>query len=247
MLAYRYKENTKEFEYITEAQKDPIDGGYLLPGHSTFTEIPTYEEGYIPVYIPEGDKWEVKEDHRKHYQVKLDDMTFSEVDFIGSAEEGYQFITDEEYNNYNEDNDRYKVIDGVFTDVSNTPEYKALKLEEAKNDKYQEALNEAYRYLASEATYSFAPDYNIEATKENMSAFSLAAIAIEKGLEEYHEWTSKEDNVRQFNMEECMQVAMGIKAIQSEVWNVKFIDYKNSIKRAKSIRAVENIIIDYAS
>lgn len=247
MLAYRYNEDTKEFEYSMEAQENPIDGGYLLPGHSTFKKVPEYGEGYIPVYNLEKDKWIVEEDHRKHYQVKLDDITFSEVDYIGSAKEGYQFVTDEEYDNWQRDKDRYKVIDGVFTDVSNTPEYKALKLEEAKNDKYNEAVSGAYRYLDSEATFSFAPDYNIEATKENMNTFSSAIIAIEKGLMPYQEWTSKEDNIRQLSAEDCLVIAIGIKNIQSEVWNQKFIAYKNRINNARTIDEVEDIVIDYAS
>lgn len=245
MLAYRYKEDTKEFEEIIEAQENPVDGGYFCPGHSTFKEIPPYEEGQIAIFNIDEDEWEIKEDHRNHYQVKLDDMTFSEVDFIGSANEGYQFITDEEYNNYIEDNDRYKIVNGVFTDVSDTPEYKALKLEQAKDSKYQEALDEAYNYLDNEAAFQFSATYHVEATKENMNSFSMAAIAIEKELIPYHEWTSKEDNVRKFNMEECLTVALGIKAIQSEVWNQKFITYKNAIKKAKTIEAVNNIRINY--
>lgn len=125
MLAYRFDENTKEYLGTQTAQINPLEGGYLLPANCTFLKVPEYQEGQIPVF--ENDIWVVKVDNRGKWQVKLDDVTFSKVDYIGEVHQGYQVITDEQYEEYQADNDRFKVIDGVFTDIYGTPEYEEIK------------------------------------------------------------------------------------------------------------------------
>jgi hypothetical protein len=127
MLAYRYDEETKEYLGTQEAQINPLEGGYLLPANCTFLEVPEYEEKQIPVF--ENEIWIVKVDNRGSWQVKLDDVTFSKVDYIGEKA-GYQVISDEVYEDYQQDNDKYKVVDGVFTDISDTEEYKEKKRQE---------------------------------------------------------------------------------------------------------------------
>lgn len=131
MLAYRFDEETNEYLYIMEAQEDPVAGGYLLPANSTFIEPPEAVEGKVRIF--NGRKWVQKTDHRGHYQVKLDDITFSTVDYIGNAKEGYQFISDEVYEDYLSDNDKYKVVDGEFVDISDTEEYRQKKEQEERD------------------------------------------------------------------------------------------------------------------
>lgn len=127
MLAYRYDKTTKEYKGTQEAQINPLEGGYLLPANCTFLEVPKYSEGFIPVF--ENDIWTVKIDNRGKWQVKLADVTFSKVDYIGEKV-GYQVISDEVYADYMADNDKYAVVDGVFVDVSDTEEYKEKKRQE---------------------------------------------------------------------------------------------------------------------
>jgi hypothetical protein len=132
MLAYKYDKDTKEYLGTQNAQIDPLGKGYLLPANATFIKAPNYEGGNIPVFDIEQEKWGIETDHRKHYQVKLDDVTFSIVNYIGDAQEGYQFITDEVYEKYQADSDRFEVIDGVFTDIIGTPEYIEKKRKKEK-------------------------------------------------------------------------------------------------------------------
>ena len=127
MLAYKYDEDTKEYLGIQNAQINPLEGGYLLPANCTFLKVPEYQEEQIPVF--ENDIWVVKVDNRDKWQVKLDDVTFSKVDYIGEKA-GYQVISDEVYEDYMADNDKYAVVDGVFVDVSDTEEYKEKKRQE---------------------------------------------------------------------------------------------------------------------
>lgn len=128
MLAYKYDEKTKEYLRVQEAQLDPIEGNYLLPANCTFDEPPEVSEGYIPCFI--DNQWNILVDKRNTWQVKLDDITFSKVDYIGNCKSGYQFITDEEYEKYRNDNDSFKVINNEWVDITNTQEY--IDIKEAK-------------------------------------------------------------------------------------------------------------------
>lgn len=124
MKAYIYDKTTKEFLYDTLIQENPKHAGeYLMPPYSTLLQPPS-QDGKVACF--EG-TWILKTDHRGHWQVKLADLTFSKVDYIGDAKEGYQFISDEVYDDYQSDHDKYKVVDGVFTDISDTEEYAEIK------------------------------------------------------------------------------------------------------------------------
>lgn len=132
ITVYTYDENTKEFLYTQLGQMNPISKtDYLMPANSTIVAPPVCSESQAQVF--ENGEWVIKTDHREHYQVKLDDITFSKVDYIGNARTGYQFISDEVFTNYQDDNDRYEVVDGVFTDVSDTPEYIAKKAQQEQD------------------------------------------------------------------------------------------------------------------
>lgn len=126
MIIYIYDKDNFSFIASKEAQPNPLSiGEYLMPENSTTIAPPNTLDGHIACFI--DGEWVIKTDHRGHYQVKLDDVTFSIVDYIGDAQAGYQFISDEVYADYQEDNDKYKVVDGVFTDISDTEEYREIK------------------------------------------------------------------------------------------------------------------------
>ena len=119
------------------------------------------------------------------------------------------------------------------------------KLQNAKEEKLREANKEANRFLDYVATFEFNPNYHIEATKENMTTFAIAGMAIEKGLIPYQEWTSKEDNKRNNTMEDCFTISGGIRLIQDNVWNIQYVSYSNRINNATTVKEVEAIEIVY--
>ena len=126
------------------------------------------------------------------------------------------------------------------------PDYEARELEKAKEEKRQEADFKAKEFLeGGNALYELNEEFHIEASKENMNTFATAAIAIEKGLIPHQEWTSKEDNVLRLTGEQCLEISCGIGAIQSNVWNTQYIGYSDKIKKAKTLKALEKIVIDY--
>ncbi|MBR2526606.1 hypothetical protein IKE67_09100 [bacterium] len=121
------------------------------------------------------------------------------------------------------------------------------KLAIAKEEKYKEANNKANYFLDHEALFELYPDFHIETTQEHINTFATAANGIERGIIPYQEWTSKEDNKRQLNAEECLTVSFGIGAIQNEVWNNQYYAYKTAIDKAQTVAEVERIVINYVN
>ena len=177
--------------------------------------------------------------------VKLADLTFSEVKTLGDAPAGYQFVSSSDYEKYMADNDSFKVVDGVFTDVTDTDEYKALKLVKAKEAKLNEAIFKAKDFIENEACYQFDENNSIEATDGNIGKLTAYALGFQTEQYEKVYWTSKEDNIIELNQEDLIRVLLGLGNIQSNVWNVQYIDFKNAITNASTIEAVNNIIITY--
>ena len=142
--------------------------------------------------------------------------------------------------------DKWDIIDGVFTDITNTPEYIAKHLEEAKLAKYNEALQGAKEYIDNEAVYQFDENNSIEATDGNIGKMTANAFGLAQGAIESVTWTSKEDNVLVLNAEDVARILLGLGAVQAAIWNVKFVAYKNAIISASTIEEVEAIDIDYS-
>ena len=125
MLGYAYKPDTKEYYYTVVIQEDPMNpGSYLMPPNCTLEEPITPSEGKAACFI--DDAWVEVTDHRGGYQVNLETLDFTIVNYLGDAKIGYQFVTNEVYLDYMSDNEKYKVIDGVFTDISDTEEYQEI-------------------------------------------------------------------------------------------------------------------------
>ena len=125
------------------------------------------------------------------------------------------------------------------------------KLKEAKEAKYQEANTKARRYLESgEALFTFEKDeniYHIEATDGNIAKIGLKATALLMAgdTKTTFPWNTKEDINIQINALEGKFIAEGLGEVQDEVWTIKFPNYVNAINKAKTIKQVEAIEINY--
>lgn len=123
---------------------------------------------------------------------------------------------------------------------------KEQKFKEAKEAKYQEALQGAYNFINYESFYRFDEENSIEATDGNIGKFTGYIVGFMSGALTHVTWTSKEDNVIEFtSLEEVQRVLMGLGAIQTDVWSRQFVEYKNRISKAVTIKEVETIEIDY--
>lgn len=126
------------------------------------------------------------------------------------------------------------------------------KLATAKQDKYNEALFKAKNYLDNgDAVYEFVLDdeaYHIEATDSNISKTGLKAIMLiqaqDPNLKDV--WNTKEDINIYLNAEQFKEISLGLGAIQSQVWTVRFPYYLNLIEQAETLEEINSIYIDYS-
>lgn len=135
-VMYCYDETTKEYTGTAEPLVDPKTGEYLKWGFSTWTAPPEVDEGQKAVIL--NGNWAILDDNRDKKQINLETLEISDVDYLGDEQDGYQFITEEVAEDFKTHPEKYKVIDGVFTDISDTEEYKAQQLEKAKAAKLSE-------------------------------------------------------------------------------------------------------------
>ena len=119
------------------------------------------------------------------------------------------------------------------------------ELQQAKEEKYQEALLGAKDYIDNEAAYQFDENNSIEATDGNIGKMTAYALGFQTGTIETVAWTSKEDNILILNAEDVLRILTGLGEIQSAIWNIEFVNYKNEIEQAATIEEVEAIEIDY--
>ena len=149
-------------------------------------------------------------------------------------------ITEEQFNNIQDYiwNGQAVVID---------PDLNEKQLNDAKNKKYQEALSKAKLFIDNGAVYQFDENNSIEATDGNIGKMTAYALAFQSGAVDKVYWTSKEDNVLELNANDILTILTGLGEIQSVVWNLKFVSYKNAIEQAATVEEVKAIEIDYES
>ena len=137
-------------------------------------------------------------------------------------------------------------IDGLWYLSYLCPHYtEQEKFEIAKENKYSEALNGATLFINNNAFYQFNKDNSIEATDGNIGKFTAYALGFSTGAYQKVYWTSHEDNVLELNANDVQNILTGLGAIQSDVWNVQFVAYKNAIEQAQTLEEIKNIKIDY--
>lgn len=125
------------------------------------------------------------------------------------------------------------------------PDWDEIELNNAKQAKYYEALEKAKYFIDNEAVYQFDENNSIEATDGNIGKMTAYAMAFQTGTVDVVYWTSKEDNVLELHAQDILNILLGLGEIQSNVWNVQFVNYKNAIEQAQTVEEVEAIIIDY--
>ena len=157
MIGYIYDKDTKEYLGETRVQYNPRNPRELVvPDYCTIKEPQQQAPGYTNCFIQ--DEWVQVLDHRNGWQVNLDTLEFTKVDYLGEAQEGYQFITDEIYSDYQNDNEKYKVIDGVFTDISDTQEYQDILARRERERISKLSLTKREVFLALYADKGITPE-----------------------------------------------------------------------------------------
>lgn len=245
MKIYNYSSTTFEFLNESDAYLNPVATKrehkevYMLPAYATFDEPPQTSEHQIQVWLT--DKWVIKDDYRGMYKVN-ETMNPELITSIGTLDEGYAAITPEQADVICNDPLYYIYDNGAIIE---NPNYDIEKFEIAKEQKLQEALIGAKNYIETKACFQFDDNNSIEATDGNIGKLTAYALGFNAGMFEEVQWTSKEDNVLTLNQEQLMYILTGLGAIQSEVWNIKYVGYKQAIDNAETIEDIERIEIDY--
>lgn len=244
---YNYDPITFEYLSSQNAELDPAEliinnkKVPLVPAFATLIKPPAQEVNKVRIF--QENNWVVLDDYRGMYMVNSD-MQPQPVTTYGALPEGYAPATAAQAEKIIEDNLFYIVQNGVLIE---NPNYEEQKIAELKAQKYDEALTGAKDFIDNEAVYRFDENNTIEATDGNIGKLTAYALGFTTGTIEVVYWTSKEDNVLELNQEDLLNVLTGLGAIQSDVWNVQFIAYKQAIDEAQTIEEVEEIEINYVN
>lgn len=245
MIIYNYDRYTGEYTGQSDADLDVVatrrEGKeiYVLPAYATFEKPPVTASFKVAVY---NDGWEIKDDFRGMYKVN-ETMRPEKITTIGSLTKGYVTITEEQAAKIFED-DLYYIYTPSGIEVN--PNYEEMTLERAKEFKLSEALSKAKAFIENDACFRFDENNTIEATDGNIGKLTAYALGFQSGQFEEVVWTSKEDNVLTLNQEDLLTILTGLGAVQSNVWNVQYIAYKNLIEQAETVEDVNNIEITYS-
>lgn len=247
-VMYCYDEITKEYTGTAEPLVDPKTGEYLKWGFSTWTAPPEVEEGQKAVIL--NGNWAILDDNRDKKQINLETLEISDVNYLGDEQDGYQFITVEVAEDFKSHPEKYKVIDGVFTDISNTDEYKAQQLEKAKAAKLAEnatALEKKDSLTTSLGVVKIqTPIGKIDVVVTSMlNLVQITQQPLPAGFLRTYvdgvETPSPEMTLEQVGAF-YLEIAQKIKAMDT-----LYKQYEAAINAAESAEALEAITLDYSS
>lgn len=244
---YNFDPITKEYTGSENAYEDPAatkrTGHFvpIVPANATTKKPPKTKTNETAIYT--NNEWEIVDDFRGLYKVNYL-MQPEKVTELGALPEGYAPATEAQAQQIQSDKLYYVVQDGAL--IKN-PNYDEQKLAEVKAEKYNEALTKAKSFIDNDAVYRFDENNTIEATDGNIGKLTAYALGFTTGTLETVEWTSKEDNVITLDQEDLLRVLTGLGIIQSNVWNVQFIAYKQAIENAVTVEEVRSIEVNYVN
>ena len=156
---------------------------------------------------------------------------------------GFTAYTEEEISGYF--TGTYKVIDGVLTNITSTPEYIAEQLTKAKADKLAEIDLKAKDYEQN-GTVEYKnclfemSDSNRKNLSDTQEALTLQGLTSTQ-------WNSKDDTLVELTIEDIQNIRLNL--ILGEIqklWLVKQPYYKNLVEKATTVDEVNAIVIDYS-
>ena len=129
MFYYSYDPYTKEYtgkgeaDINPEATKRAGHDVYWAPAYATLDEPPIFEDNRVAIFDEEAQKWIAKVDYRGQY-ICDNDLNVLVVSELGEIPEGYILITQEQFDQIQNDFDWFIVKDGKL--IKN-PDYDKIK------------------------------------------------------------------------------------------------------------------------
>ncbi|GEM_PF-5153480 len=134
------------------------------------------------------------------------------------------------------------LVDGIITDISQTPEYLAEELAKAKEAKLQENATKRDEFLIAGVVYK-----NVLFDSDTDSKANLLFAAT--GMDETQTviWLGKDNQPLECTKQDIFNIGSAIGAMTVNVWAVKNPYYLQAIAEAKTIEELNLIVIDYNS
>ena len=141
---------------------------------------------------------------------------------------------------FNNNIDKYKIINNKLTDISQTPEYIAEQLKKAKEIKIQENAQKRDEHLLAGVIYK---DVLFDSDTDSKANLLFAA----SGMDDTQTviWLGKDNQPLECNKQDIYNIGATIGAMTVDVWSVKNPYYLQAIENAKTLEELQAIVIDY--
>lgn len=123
------------------------------------------------------------------------------------------------------------------------PDYPAEQLERAKNAKNNENVSKAK--AAVENGFITFKNAEFETNAQTVGDLTATMLLMQSSGLETYTWLSKDDKAVELTVEDFGTLGGLIAQFKNTVWNDKYLAYKAAIKKAKTVAAVEKVVIDY--
>ena len=157
------------------------------------------------------------------------------------------FICEHQGLNYYEDDNciimylnSESVIDGVVTDISQTPEYIAEELKKAKEVKLQENITKRDEYLLAGVVYKDVLFDSDTDQKINLQFYIPNMNDTDTVI-----WFGKDNQQLECTKEDLLAIGGLIGSLTNKVWSVQNPAYIEQINNAKTIEELNAININY--
>ena len=157
------------------------------------------------------------------------------------------FVCEHQGLNYYEDDnciimylDTESVIDGVVTDISQTPEYIAEELKKAKEVKLQENITKRDEYLLAGVVYKDVLFDSDTDQKINLQFYIPNMNDTDTVI-----WFGKDNQQLECTNEDLLAIGGLIGSLTVKVWSVQNPAYIEQINNAKTIEELNAININY--
>jgi hypothetical protein len=148
---------------------------------------------------------------------------------------------------YVENKDAYEVQNGELVCISDTQEYIAKKLQEAKDKKQNENTTKAKSAIENgTVTFKNALFETNAQTVSDLTATMLMLQAQQNPTLTYT-WLSKDDKEVDLTVVDFVALGDLIVDYKNEVWNTTYLTYKTQIEESTTVQEVNAIEINYAA
>lgn len=147
------------------------------------------------------------------------------------------------FEDYCKNPDKYAIVQGVFTDISQTQEYLAAQLQKAKEVKLAKNIEMRDERLRAGIWYKGVLfDSDTDSKVNIMGAVSVLPEDATVG------WNSMDNETVLLTKSELNELGNLLVALTSDIWGEEGLNvqYINAINSAKSIEEVDAIEIDYS-